>query len=210
MISERLKKLRPDFLRWELEKIIFPNCRTLLDIGCGENSIVGRFKKRSIRKIGLDIFPGAVEKSKTRNIHNEYICEDAVEIGNLFPEKSIDCVMALDLVEHLEKEEALALLNRMENIAKIAVIVQTPNGFFPQGEHSGNAYQWHKCGFSPEELKEMGYGVLGMDGPKFLRKKSFDADEPNLIFSILANLSDPIFRYFPEKSFNLLAYKFLK
>jgi predicted TPR repeat methyltransferase len=199
--------LRPDFLRRELEKIISNDCRTLLDVGCGENSVAGRFK--SIRKIGLDIFPEAMEKSKKRNIHDEYICGNALEIDKLFEPKSIDCAMALDLLEHLKKKKAIELVRKMENIAKVAVIVQTPNGFFPQGEYSGNAHQQHKCGFSAGELRKMGFKVLGMEGPKFLRKESFEAREPNIFFSILANLLDPFFRNFPEKSFNLLAYKYL-
>lgn len=210
MLIEKLKKIRPDFIRCELEKIIPEKCETLLDIGCGENSAAGRIRRKKIKKIGLDIFPEAIEKSKSRGIHDEYICGDVMEIDKLFEPKYIDCVIALDILEHLEKEKAIVLLKDMENIAKIAVIVQTPNGFFPQGEYNGNVYQQHKCGFSSEELRKMGFKVLGMDGPKFLRKKNFESKEPNAFFSILANLSDPVFRYFPEKSFNLLAYKLLK
>jgi len=209
MISESLRKLRPDFLRRELEKIILPDCRTLLDVGCGENSVVRNFKNKNIRKIGLDIFPEAIEKSKKRNIHDEYICGNALEIDKLFESKSIDCVMALDLVEHLEKEEAAELIRKMEKIAKRAVVIQTPNGFFPQGEYEDNRHQVHKCGFSSEELKKMGFKVVGMDGPKFFRKKSFDANQPNVLYSIVANILDPVYRFFPEKSFNLLAYKYL-
>lgn len=202
--------MRPDFLRRELERIIPKKCETLLDIGCGENSVAGRFKRKNMKKIGLDVFPEAIEKSKKRNIHEEYVCGDALEIDKLFESKSIDCVIALDLVEHLEKEKAIELMRKMENIAKIAMIVQTPNGFFPQGEYSGNIYQQHKCGFSSEELREMGFKVLGMEGPKFLRKCSFEASEPNIVYSIIANILDPVFRHFPKKSFNLLAYKILK
>lgn len=209
MISARLRKLRPDFLCRELEKIISTNCRTLLDIGCGENSVAGRFKRKNMKKIGLDIFSEAIEKSKKRNIHEEYVCGDAWEIDKLFEFKSIDCIMALDILEHLEKEKAIELVRKMENIAKIAVIIQTPNGFFPQGEYSGNVHQRHKCGFSSEELRKMGFKVLGMDGPKFLRKYSFEAAEPDVLYSIVANMLDPVFRFFPKKSFNLLAYKHL-
>jgi len=208
MIFERARKLRPDFLRRELEKIIPQKSETLLDIGCGENSVVGRLQRKDIKKIGLDIFPEAAEKSKKRNIHDKYICVDALEIDKLFEPKSIDCVMALDLVEHFEKEKAIELIRKMENISRMAVIFQTPNGFFPQGEYSGNVHQRHKCGFSSKELKGMGFKVLGMEGPKFLRKYSFDAVQPNVLYSIFANILDPVYRFFPDKSFNLLAYKY--
>jgi len=205
MIS-KLEKLRPNFQARELRRIIPRDCRILLDVGCGENS-VARHISGIDEKIGIDIFPEAVKKSKESGIHNKYFCDDVRKIGELFQPKSIDCVMAMDLVEHLDKQEALDLIGKMEKIGKKVVIIQTTNGFFPQGEYASNPCQVHKCGFSVKDFRSRGYKVLGMDGPKFLRKKSFSEPEAGMAISILANLLDPIFRFIPEKSFNLLAYK---
>lgn len=202
-----LAKLRPNFTIQVIRKIIPDGCQSLLDIGCGTNSEVRHLKNHPMKKIGLEIFPAAIEESKKKKIHDEYVCGDAKEMDRLFPFKSIDCVISMDMVEHLEKKEALELIKKMENVAKKIMIIQTTSGFWPQREVDGNSFQIHRCGFSATEFRSMGYKVLGMNGPKFLRQESFESKRPNIFFSILANILDPIYRFFPEKSFNILAYK---
>lgn len=78
----------------------------------------------------------------------------------LFPAKSVDTVFLIDVIEHLEKEEALSLLKRTENIARKQIVVFTPLGFMPQSHPdgidawglNGGAWQEHKSGWQPDDF----------------------------------------------------------
>jgi hypothetical protein len=50
----------------------------------------------------------------------------------LFPDKSIDSVFILDLIEHLEKEDRKCLILEREPIARQQIIIFSPLGFLPQ------------------------------------------------------------------------------
>ena len=78
-------------------------------------------------------------------------------------------MVCLDVIEHFEKPEALALIAGMERWARRKVVLATPNGFLPQRVYDDNPFQEHKCGFSVAELCALGYRVHGTGGPKPLR-----------------------------------------
>jgi hypothetical protein len=89
---------------------------------------------------------------------------NALDLDKTFSPKSFDCVLALDLIEHLEKEEGFQLISMMEKIATKRVIIFTPNGLLPQQEFGGNRLQIHKSGWSVEEMREKGFRVIGILG----------------------------------------------
>jgi hypothetical protein len=84
------------------------------------------------------------------------------EAVNFFPEKSVDTVFLVDVIEHLEKEEGRNLLALTEKIARKQVVVFTPLGFMPQHHEDGkdawglNGADWqeHKSGWLPEDFSE--------------------------------------------------------
>ncbi|GAA0699124.1 hypothetical protein GCM10008904_04200 [Paraclostridium ghonii] len=51
------------------------------------------------------------------------------DIVKNFPCNSVDTILILDVIEYLEKEEALDLLSKTLNIASEQVVVFTPLGF---------------------------------------------------------------------------------
>ncbi|MDO8515116.1 MAG: class I SAM-dependent methyltransferase [bacterium] len=198
---------KPKFLANELRRIIFPDCKTLLDVGCGDNSVVQFFNQKLKKSVGIDLFEKSIEKAKSKGIHNTYIKDNVLNIDKYFKPGSFDCVISIDVIEHLEKKLALELIKKMQVVAKKYVVIQTTNGYLKQGPEGNNPYQIHRCGFTAGELRKMGYKVMGMDGPKFLRSECAKIKfKPKILFSILANILDPIYRFFPEASFNLLAY----
>ncbi len=205
-----LKLLRPEFQANEIKKLIVPRCRTVLDLGCGSNSNLHFFCNEIKYSVGVDLCQIDLDKSKKNKIHNKYYLDDAMNISSYFKNKSFDCVMAIGLLEHLEKKEAEKLIIKMENIARKIVIIGTPNGFVPQEEYGNNPYQVHLSGFTLNDFTIRGYKVLGMDGPKILRGEQARIKyKPTTFFSIIANIFDPLLRHFPSISFNLLAYKII-
>lgn len=89
---------------------------------------------------------------------------DVRKLDEVFVEKSYDLVLMLDIIEHLEKAESLALIETASRIAKVAVIVETPEGFVPQNidiwGHGGDEWQTHRCGWEKAELEGLGFQIV--------------------------------------------------
>jgi hypothetical protein len=82
------------------------------------------------------------------------------EAVKLFPPSSVDTVVVLDVIEHLEKDEGRVLLERTVELARKQVVIFTPYGFVPLHAHdgkdrwgmSGGALQEHRSGWLPEDF----------------------------------------------------------
>jgi hypothetical protein len=143
-----LKKLQPENI--------------VLDIGCGIRP--QNFIKPAVHiccepfEQYIEVLQDKIKNSGDRN----YVIIKATwaEVVQLFPSKSVDTVFLVDVIEHLEKKEALALLQATETIVKHQIAIFTPLGFLPQ-EHpngkdawglDGGAWQEHKSGWQPEDF----------------------------------------------------------
>ena len=159
---------REDWEKNTLENIFKPaglwpegNINTVLDVGCGL-SLKSQYIQADIR-VGLDIYRPYLEKIDAKV---PYVCinAEADKIDSLFLHKSFDIVTLLDIVEHLEKPEALELIDKAGKLARRAVVIETPLGFLPQNMDilglGGDHFQTHRCGFEADELEAMGYDVI--------------------------------------------------
>ena len=192
----------------DLEQEIVPDCSSLLDLGCGSNSPISRFSSKIPYRVGVDIFDNSICLSKKNNIHNEYIKIDILDIENEFEEKSFDCVIAIDLIEHFSKEDGLNLLRIMEKISKKKVVISTPNGFVPQNEYDGNRYQVHLSGWSYEEMVKMGFRIIGIGGWKILRgERGGIIWRPKILWFLVSRLTHFYTRNHPEHAFSILCIK---
>ncbi len=136
----------------------------VLDIGCG---IMPQKFLRPLVHICCEPFGQYVEvlQTKTKDEYDRtYVIINAgwADAVRLFPPKSVDTVFLVDVIEHLQKEEALGLLKATEIIARRQIAVFTPLGFMPQ-QHpdgkdawglSGAQWQEHKSGWHPEDFDE--------------------------------------------------------
>lgn len=192
--------------RKELEKAVGES-KSLLDVGCGKDSPIQYFPK-GIYCVGVDAYKPSIQKSKEKKIHNEYHNIDVLEIGNEFKCRSYDCVIALDLIEHLEKKDGLKLIEMMEKIAREKVVIFTPKGFLPQKEHDNNPWQVHKSGWEVEEMQSKGYEVIGINGWKPLRGEcAVPKLWPKFLWIIISDMTQPFVRNKPEKAFQILCVK---
>lgn len=157
----RLFRDRISILRRELA-----GCRTVIDLGCGQSSPLPYCGVPY--SVGVDVHRGYFEDDSRRaRGHSAYVLADVREVQ--FRERSVDAVIALEVVEHLPKSEGWQLIVNMERWARRKVIISTPNGFVPQLPDEKNAHQEHLSGWLPEEFTARGYRVLGFNGWKGLR-----------------------------------------
>lgn len=146
---------------------LLSDCSSILDIGCGRSSPL-RFISNTYL-VGLDACTYDLEQAKVLQTHDEYILGSANHLEELFQSKQYDACVALDVIEHLTKEEGFEFLRTLEELAKIRVVIFTPNGFLAQDSNKPGDHQEHLSGWKADEMHKLGYSVIGLDGLKILR-----------------------------------------
>lgn len=181
-------------------------CATILDVGCGELSPL-RFV-HGVYRVGLDGYAPALERARQQGTHDEYVLGDVKGISPLFPNRRFDACVALDVIEHLPKDEGWRMLEAMERLATQCVVIFTPNGFVPQHSKAGDL-QEHLSGWMPGELRARGYTVLGMHGPKSLRGEYATLKrQPKIVWGLVSVLAHYLYtRQRPEKAFSIFCHK---
>lgn len=192
-----------------LHNEILKDCTSVLDVGCGHaGSPISKIKDKLEYSVGVDAYLPCIKSSEKSGAHHEHTHMDVTKIGETFKSNSFDCVVALDLIEHLSKEEGEKLIDNMEKIASKKVIIFTPNGFINQEEYDGNKYQIHKSGWVVKEFKSRGYKVRGINGLKVLRgeyaKPKF---KPTILWERILFISQIFTRRLPNHAFQIFCIK---
>ena len=134
--------------------------RTVLDVGAGNGAfmaIVNADRRHQVT--GVELFDPYIEQAKNSGAYENVVKSDIRQLQ--FPPDSFDVVHCSQVVEHLERDETLALIQKMEAIARHVVIIGTPNGHFEQHEYDGNVLQEHHSFWVTEDFEKMGYQVYG-------------------------------------------------
>jgi ubiquinone/menaquinone biosynthesis C-methylase UbiE len=130
----------------------------VLDIGCGR----GRWgylikEKNSNAKItGIEIYKPYVEFASKLNVYDKVINKNFTNLS-MFNYKSFDTVIAIEVIEHVKKDEGKKLLEELERIAKSKIIITTPLGFYELDFKLKN--ECHKSGWYKTEFESLGYKV---------------------------------------------------
>ena len=141
-------------------RLINPETKTLLDVACGPSWPMKllRQKYKFDLVVGVDLYEPYIENARKEKLHDEYVIHDVRDLP--FPDNSFDTVIALQIVEHLEKDEAWKMVADMERIAKKQVIVATPIGEMYHPDEDGNELQLHHSHFFPQDFEEKGYRTV--------------------------------------------------
>ena len=167
--------------------------RRILDVGCGGNSPIQFVKAISH---GVDGYEPAIRKGMERKTHSAFTVLDVRDVSTVFSPKSFDAVVALDVIEHLSKEDGYALIRDMETIATSKVVIFTPNGFLPQVSKEHGDLQEHLSGWDWVEMRNMGFTVRGVYGPRVLRKTEQELRfRPKLVCGIASEIMQVLYSY---------------
>ncbi len=142
--------------------VIDKSSKSILDVGCGRGMPMMVLKQRMKFKesVGVDLYQPYINECKRRKVHDKYFLCDVRDIP--FKDKSFDVVMCLQVIEHLNKKDALKVVEKLESLSRKQVIISTPIGKTFHEAVDGNKLQLHKSGFLPEEFEERGYKVIKM------------------------------------------------
>ena len=111
----------------------------MLDIGCGSGTYAKMFPNSEWT--GVEAWEPYIDQFNLNSLYKEVILADVrgLRISTL---GRFDVAILGDVIEHMEKEEAQALLERVKEISD-TVIVSVPIGYYPQDEYDGNPYERH-------------------------------------------------------------------
>ncbi len=183
------------------------SCGSVLDVGCGTASPLRHVGFAGF-SVGVDLAWNALVAARAGGAHRALVRADAASVARVFRPRSVDAVIALDVVEHLERAPALALLAGLERIARRRVVVFTPNGFVPQPAAPDNPHQEHRSGFTATELRALGYRVRGMHGLASLSGPYGECRRrPRLLWRRVSDLTAPLTYLVPRLAFALLCVK---
>lgn len=198
--------LRERMLRRALRSAL-GGCSSVLDVGCGRSSPLAALRLSAFR-VGIDISAPDLAVARRAHTHDQLVRGDVASIADLVRPRSVDAVVALDVIEHLERERADALLDALERVARRRVVVLTPNGFVAQPGTPENPYQEHLSGFTPGDMAARGYAVRGIHGLRFVFGAFGETRLwPGPLWRRVADATAPLVYRAPSLAFALLCVK---
>lgn len=146
---------------WVINLARLTQPQTVLDVGVGFGKwgmlfremfdiCHERYEKKDwkTRIDGVEVFTPYIT-SVHNYIYNNLYLED---VRDFVPTIDYDLVYFGDVLEHLEKKQALELVERFRKNSH--VLISTPNGHFKQEKVFGNPYEEHKCGFFAKDFEK--------------------------------------------------------
>ncbi len=183
----------------------------ILDVACGSGIPMRTFNRdHRYRVTGVDLFDEYLNEAKQSGVYDKIVKSDIRELP--FPNRSFDVVIALHIIEHLEKDEGWSFARQLERIAKKKVIIATPIGFLQQDGYDDNLLQEHKSGWEPEEFHAMGYRVIGQGwnvfhGDRWLARVFQRSRLLGIVRDLLTLIAQPYLRRHPRRCFQMICVK---
>lgn len=211
-IIDFLKLNLPFSYMWLLKRSI-GNPNTILDLGCGDGSLIEFLSKGEDWQIaGIDIHKEAIESARKRYVYFKLITGDLLKTiqNNNFKSK-FDVIFFSQVIEHLTRKEGERILEEIEKLAKKRIVVGTPRGFMEQPhELDGNSHQVHRSGWNIEDFTSRGYRVYGVGfsliWSHYGSERSYNLLQVAII-NVISYLMAPIVYFFPTLGSGIIAIK---
>lgn len=183
-----------------LERVVGDDTR-VADIGCSTGTGSPLLDLHA-HVTGVDIHLPSLRMAVASGRRRQAVNADITWLPFAF--EAFDVVVALDVVEHLDRADGKRLLAELTRIGARAVVL-TPSGFDPQPAEPDQPWMEHRSGWSAHDLRAAGYAVEGAGGPRWLRRPgSAGRFRFGLAGAVLAALLQRPFRRWPDQSFHLL------
>ena len=137
------------------------NAKIIFDIGIGYGEFGPLIKKNipDATVYGLEIFGPYLEKVQHEYYAAIFLDDMRAFDYSLFP---CDAVILIDSLEHIDRIEGMALLNKLEKMFPL-IILSLPIVDYPQGPFFENEHEAHKTQWKQNELEGLGYTMKFTD-----------------------------------------------
>lgn len=114
----------------------------------------------------VDIAPQYLAEVHSRCPQAKLVEGDARAFIEQAPDKSVDVISFIDGLEHVTKEDGIAILENCKRVARKEILVFTQEGFLRNEPHNAwgiegaDEYQTHKSGWEIKELEDLGYKLI--------------------------------------------------
>lgn len=151
---------------WSLGWFRYHLPNTVTDVGPGEGTYAKLFRPvhEGVWWTAIEIHKPYIAKyklksTKTRRMYDEIHVEDVRESeDHLFYR---DLVVLGDVAEHLPREDAVALIRRIEKAGAWNILVSVPIVDSPQGEVDGNPHEAHLHQWDADDMDQVLAGLGG-------------------------------------------------
>ena len=137
----------------------------VVDLGCGSGRMLHLLAQLGFRNVvGVDI--SAEQVALARQVNDRVLEKDVLSFLRDRPPGSFDLVIALDLIEHFTKDEAMEFLDQASQslAAGGRLILNTPNAASPLAGARRYGDFTHEIGFSPSCLSQI-LELFGLERP---------------------------------------------
>ena len=194
-----------------LEGLAFTETVRVLDIGSGGAAYWSRLLKKYGARLSVTLMdPVAPERLGLLQQSGQvtYLGGFAPQDLSGFPDQTFEIVVAIDLIEHLEKSNGFLLLYEIDRLCRGQSLIFTPNGLVPQPPSNNNKFNAHIAGWAPAELARFGWvRQRGHTGVKWLFGR-YGAPLARTWFGQWAARSTALaVRWFPRFAFSFSARK---
>ncbi|HUW17753.1 MAG TPA: methyltransferase domain-containing protein [Sedimentisphaerales bacterium] len=143
-----------------LVKNIIESAHSVLDVGCGLGDYLEKYTNNSQRVVAVEPYLPYLREGQKKAPWAEFKNTDALTYFAQTDEK-FDCVLLIDVVEHLEKEQAVQMVQRAIKHSRKTVFCQTPFGVHEQHRDlwnmGGDYWQTHRSVWDNTNLNELGF-----------------------------------------------------
>jgi len=133
------------------------NAQKVLDVGCGSGRLIAYLRRHKYTTFGVDSAPEAVTMARRYNPRHSIHLASGLKLP--FKKNSMDAVLAISVIEHIDKNKTQAFLKEIKRVLTPhgVVFLVTPNYAAPwrmlQGKHwFGYSDPTHVVFFTPWSL----------------------------------------------------------
>lgn len=198
-------------LGFRLDQEIEPNWK-VLDVGCGKRCALKPTAK-NFWTVGIDHYFPYIQFCRASGAYDAFSLGDARHLP--FKSNAFDCLVAIEVLEHMNRKDAFLMLKELERVAAKKIILTTPNGFLPTyAGPDDNPEEAHLSGWKVEELNDLGFDIYGISGLKIFwtirRGRAvfrFIPDRFRFLQKIIMDISGFFVHKRPKRAFQLLLIK---
>lgn len=157
--------------------------------------------------VGFDLYKPYLKYCKKYKVYDDLVLADAKYLP--FRRKSIDIILAAELLEHLELEDGIIFLDSIDLLCREVAILSTPNGFAPEGHLINESpLERHISAWSVTDFRRRNYKVRGI-GLKYswIFYSGRRRDASSFIHAFFRYVFTPLAYIFPSIGWILIATK---